>query len=244
MRVDVLGVGFDDVTVEGAVKSALEIIDGHRAAYAVTPNPEIVWMCRDDASLKQAVSEAAMVLPDGIGIILGAKVLGTPLQSKVPGIDFASQLMCALADKAGKVFLFGAKPGIAEKAAENLKAMYPGLEICGTADGYFSDDAPIIEKINAARPDLLLVCLGAPKQENWMRANAGKLDIGLMIGLGGSLDVFAGEVKRAPESFQKYGLEWLYRLIKEPKRITRMAKLPLFMLACMGQRIRGNKNAG
>ena len=111
--------------------------------------------------------------------------------------------------------------------------------MAGTSDGYFSDDAPIIEKIRAAQPDMLLVCLGAPKQELWMAKEEGKLPVGLMCGLGGSLDVFAGTVKRAPESWQRLGLEWLYRLMKEPRRIGRMMKLPLFVVEAAGERLRG-----
>jgi len=137
------------------------------------------------------------------------------------------------------LFLFGSKPGVAEKAAENLSAKYPNVKIVGTNDGYFKDDEPIIEKINAAKPDLMLVCLGAPKQEKWMQANAHRLDVGIMVGAGGSLDVFAGVVERAPEAWQKMGLEWLYRLLKEPKRIGRMMKLPKFLFAVIFSRIRG-----
>ena len=140
-----------------------------------------------------------------------------------------------MAKEERSVFLFGSKPGVAEKAEENLKRRFPGLRFAGTNDGYFKDDAPIVEKINAASPDLLLVCLGAPKQEKWMRDNAPKLDVGLMIGAGGSLDVFAGVAERAPEAWQKAGLEWLYRLMKEPKRIGRMAVLPKFLLCALFQ---------
>lgn len=117
---------------------------------------------------------------------------------------------------------------------------YPGLKISGTSDGYFKDDAVPVERINNAKPDLLLVCLGCPKQEYWMYDNLDKLDVKLMAGLGGSLDVFAGVTQRAPEKWQKLGLEWLYRLIKEPSRIKRMIKLPAFIFAAVGQRIRGN----
>ena len=137
------------------------------------------------------------------------------------------------------MYLFGAKPGVAEAAGETLKAKFPGLVISGTSDGYFSDDGPIIEKIRDATPDMLLVCLGAPKQELWMAKMAGKLPVGLMVGLGGSLDVFAGTVKRAPVAWQRLDLEWLYRLIKEPRRIGRMMKLPLFVIEAAGERLRG-----
>ena len=139
----------------------------------------------------------------------------------------------------GSVFLFGAKPGVAEQAGVNLRERYSGLKIAGTHDGYFTEDAPIVEQINQARPDMLLVCLGSPKQELWMEQYAGKLQVGLMAGLGGSLDVFAGVVERAPERWQKLGLEWLYRLMKEPKRIGRMMKLPKFALCAVKERVTG-----
>jgi N-acetylglucosaminyldiphosphoundecaprenol N-acetyl-beta-D-mannosaminyltransferase len=239
MRIDVLGVGFDDLTMTEAASRAIEIIDSGKGGYVVTPNPEIVMLARENDGLKDAVNNANLVLADGIGVIKGAKILGTPLKEKLPGIDFAQSVMAILAQRGGSVFLFGAKPGVAEAAAENLLLQHPGLNICGTNNGYFDDDAPIIEKINAAKPDLLLVCLGAPKQELWMQANCGKVSAGLMAGLGGSLDVFAGTVERAPEAWQKAGLEWLYRLLKEPKRIGRMMKLPKFLLVVIAKRFGG-----
>jgi N-acetylglucosaminyldiphosphoundecaprenol N-acetyl-beta-D-mannosaminyltransferase len=214
-------------------------MDERRAAYVVTPNPEIVMACRERAETMQAVNGADLVLPDGIGVIYGARILGTPLKSKLPGIDFITALMADMAKEGKSVFLLGAKPGVAETAAERLKVMHPGLIIAGTHDGYFKEDAPVVAAVNAAQPDLLLVCLGAPKQELWMQRNQSALRIGLMAGLGGSLDVFAGNVKRAPKAFQKLGLEWFYRLLKEPKRIGRMMKLPKFLFACIGKRLRG-----
>ena len=240
MRIDVLGVGFDNITADEAVSAAYGAVCGDApAGYAVTPNPEIVWLCRDDEALCRAVNGAFLVLPDGIGVIYGAKILGTPLKERIPGIDFITALLAKMAGAGKSVFLFGSKPGVAEAAADNLTAAYPGLVISGTCNGYFTDDGPIIEKINAASPDLLLVCLGAPKQELWMSENASRLNVRLMAGLGGSLDVFAGNVKRAPAAWQRLGLEWLYRLIKEPRRIKRMIKLPLFVLAVIIKRIRG-----
>jgi N-acetylglucosaminyldiphosphoundecaprenol N-acetyl-beta-D-mannosaminyltransferase len=239
MKIDVLGVEFDNVTMDEAVSRGAELLEGEKAAYVVTPNPEIVWLCRDDDKLKNIVNNAALCLPDGIGVIYGAKILGRPLKSKIPGIDFISALFEKAAPENKTVFLLGAKPGVAEKAAKTLEERYPGLKVCGTADGYFKDDEPIIDEINALAPDILLVCLGAPKQEYWMADNAERLNVKLMAGLGGSLDVFAGTVERAPEKWQKHGLEWLYRLKKEPKRIKRMIKLPLFIFAVIGQRLRG-----
>ena len=237
MRTDILGVGFNDVTMQQAVERACGIIDGGGKAYIVTPNPEIVWMARSDAALQETLNNAELVLPDGTGIVLAARILGTPLKERVPGVDFAAQLFMRLSGSGGSVFLFGAKPGVADAAARNLSETYPGLIIAGTADGYIKDDDLIIERINDAAPDLLLVCLGAPKQELWMAANLGRLGIRLCAGLGGALDLFAGNVKRAPALFQKLGLEWLYRLAQEPRRIKRMIKIPLFVFTVLIKRV-------
>ena len=128
---------------------------------------------------------------------------------------------------------------MAELAAANLKDAHPGLIVCGTHDGYFREDGPVVEEIRAAAADVVFVCLGAPKQELWMVEHGPATGAHLMVGLGGSLDVFAGVVERAPEGFQKLGLEWLYRLVKEPKRIGRMAKLPLVLVQAAGVRLRG-----
>ena len=240
-RIDVLGVGFDDVSIDQAVQRACNVISGGKKAYVVTPNPEIVWMCRRNEELSAAINGAGLVLPDGIGILLGARIIGKPLRNgRVTGIDFATALFEKIAETGGSVFLFGAKPSFAEEAGEKLQEKYPGLKIAGTADGYFENDEEIIETINKAKPDFLLVCLGAPKQELWMTKNLQKLNTPLCAGLGGSIDVFAGRVKRAPVVFQKIGMEWFYRLICQPSRIKRMIKLPLFVFAVIWKRIRRN----
>ena len=242
MRIDVLGIGFSDITPEEAVSQAYEIVSGGEKTYIVTPNPEIVWMARRDETLKTAVNSAGMVLPDGIGIIIGARILGTPLKGgRIPGIDFITRLFREMAETRGSVYLLGAKPGVAEEAGQRLAEQYPGLIIAGAADGYFDGDEQAVRLINASSPDLLLVCLGAPKQELWMAENIGRLKVRLCAGLGGSLDIFAGKVKRAPVFFRKLGLEWLYRLICEPRRIKRMIKLPLFVLAVARKRLFGKK---
>ena len=207
MRTDVLGIGFDDITIGQAVSRACDLMKGGGKAYIVTPNPEIVWICRRNESLRAAIKNAELVLPDGIGIILGAKILGTPISGgRVPGVDFAAALFREMAGSGKSVFLLGAKPGVADEAGNRLAGTYPGLVIAGTADGYFTEAGPVIGRINAANPDLLLVCLGAPKQELWMAENIDVLNVPLCAGLGGSLDVFAGRVKRAPVFFQRVGL--------------------------------------
>ena len=163
-KIDVLGVAFDNLTMDEAVERGWVLMKRRRAAYVVTPNPEIVMICRSDPEAAAAVAGAALTIPDGVGVIYGARVRKTPLKEKIPGIDFTTRLLERMAAKRMSVFLLGAKPGVAETAAEKLQERFPGLRIAGTNDGYFKDDAPVIEKINAAAPDLLLVCLGAPKQ--------------------------------------------------------------------------------
>ena len=230
MRIDVLGVGFDNVTMEEAVARGVELIHQKGSHYVVTPNPEIVEVCRENLAAKIAVNGADLVLPDGIGVIKGAAMLGTPLKEKTPGIEFAGHLMERMAGEGLSLYLLGAKPGVAEKAAENLRAQYPGLVIAGTHDGYFKEDGPVVEDIRQSGADVVFVCLGAPKQELWMEKNGPATGAHRLCCLGGSLDVFAGTVERAPKFWCDHGLEWFYRLCKEPKRIGRMMKLPLFLV--------------
>ena len=230
MRIDVLGVGFDNLTLKEAVEAGMDLVRAPGAHYVVTPNPEIVEVCREDPAVMDIVNRADLVLADGIGVIKGAAMLGTPLKGKVPGIEFAAGLLGKLAKEGRSVYLLGAKPGVAELAGKRLSGQYPGLKIAGTHDGYFQEDAPIVEDIRASGADVVLVCLGAPKQEKWMAKNGADTGAHLLCGLGGSLDVFAGVVERAPKFWCDHGLEWLYRLLKEPRRAGRMMKLPLFLV--------------
>ena len=240
-RIDVLGVQFDNVNMDEAVAAAWALLEQEGCKYIVTPNPEIVMSCRSDPDVAAAVAGAALAIPDGIGIIYGAKILKTPLKEKVPGCDFTLLLMERMATAGKSVYILGGKPGVADLAAEKLSAQFPALRFAGTHDGYFQDDAPVVEAINAAAPDLLLVCLGAPKQELWMHKNAPELNARLMIGAGGSVDIYAGTAQRAPEAWCNAGLEWLYRLLKEPKRIRRQMALPKFMLTVLGAAAKGGR---
>ena len=238
MRIDVLGVAFDNVTMDEAVDRALELLEQDGPHLVATPNPEIVQRAAKDPEYARVLAGADLVVPDGVGVIHAAKILGTPLKERVPGIDLAARLIAHAAGTGRRLFLLGAAPGVAEQAAVNLRAAYPGLVVCGTHDGYFQEDGPVADAIRAAGADIVFVCLGFPKQEKWIAAHGGETGARLLIGLGGALDVFSGKVERAPERFQKLGLEWLYRLVKEPSRIGRMAKLPLFLLSAAGARIR------
>jgi glycosyltransferase, WecB/TagA/CpsF family len=230
MRVDVLGVGFDNLTLDEAVARGMELVCGEGTHYVVTPNPEIVEVCRENPAARDAVNGADLVLPDGVGVVKGAAMLGTPLKEKTPGIEFAAGLMGKMAQQGKSLYLLGAKPGVAELAGQRLTQRYPGLRIAGTHDGYFKEDGPVVEAIRQSGADVVFVCLGAPKQELWMAKNGSATGAHLLCGLGGSLDVFAGVVARAPKFWSDHGLEWFYRLCKEPRRIGRMMKLPLFLV--------------
>ena len=231
MKQDILGLHFDNVTMEQALAMGEAFLDGDRPAVVVTPNAEIAYDASRDPDFCALLNRADLMLPDGAGVVLAAKLRKTPLQGKVAGIDFARNLLPIFARRGTRLYLLGSKPGVAEQAAEKMRELAPGLVICGTADGYFREEAPVIEKINASGAEALFVCLGAPKQEKFMLDHRDELPtVRLMAGLGGSLDGFAGNVKRAPQWMIRMNLEWLYRLGKEPKRIGRMTRLPKYVL--------------
>lgn len=239
MRVEVMSIPFDSVTMEEALQAAFRLMERKAGAYCVTPNAEMVYEAQRDDSLRQYLCQADLVLPDGAGVVLGAKILSTPVKEKVAGIEFGEQLMKRFAGTEKTVYFLGGKPGVAEQAAKKLQEKYPGLRIVGTRDGYFTDEEKEIALINEASPDLLLVCLGFPKQESFMYHHRNEVKVGLMAGLGGSLDIYAGVSERAPQWMINLSLEWLYRLIREPKRIGRVMRLPKFLLMVIARRLKG-----
>ena len=239
MKLDIMGLQFDNVTMDEAAARAEKILAGEKTCYVVTPNAEIAYEALHDEKLRALINDADLVLPDGAGVVLASKLLKTPLKQKVAGVDFADRLLSVLEKTGGGLFLLGSKPGIAELAAQKMTGKHPKLRICGMNDGYFKDEAPVIARINEARADVVFVCLGAPKQERFMHDHRAELNVRLMIGLGGSLDGFAGTVRRAPKWMIRLQLEWLYRLLREPSRIGRMMRLPKFVFAAW--RARGKK---
>ena len=234
-------ISFDNITMEQAVGTAMGHIAARSRCRVVTPNAEFALEAKKNPRFLNILNTSQLVLADGISVVLASKIIGDPMQGRVTGVGFAQALAAAMAKEGRSIYLLGAKPGVAEQAAEKLLQTYPGLKIAGTHDGYFKEEGPVVAAINAAKPDALLVCLGAPKQEYFMEDHDADLEVPVMAGLGGSMDVLAGNVQRAPEFFQKYGLEWLYRLCKEPQRWRRMIKLPLYLWDAVIWRIKGGK---
>lgn len=242
-KINIRGVYFDDVDMNEAVARCDELINSSDTPHTVhTPNAEIVQLCIEKPEHYELINSASLIIPDGAGVILAAKLLKTPLtKGKVAGVELGDNLARLASEKGYSIFLLGGKPAnaeegtpcVAEEAARKLAEKYPGLKVAGTNDGYFKDDAAIIEKINASGADILYVCTGVPRQEKWMAAHRSELKVKLMLGLGGSLDIYSGMSKRAPKIFIKLGLEWLYRLLKEPWRLGRMMKLPKFVLGTL-----------
>lgn len=239
MKTDIMGLQFDNITMEEALDAAKALLQGEHAARVVTPNAEIAYEALHDENTRTLLNSAELMLPDGAGVVLASKILKTPLKQKVAGVDFADGLLGVLETTGQSLYLLGSKPGVGELAAQKMMQKHPRLRIAGIADGYFQDEAPVIDKINASGADVLFVCLGAPKQEQFMARHQKALHVKLMAGLGGSLDSFAGTVKRAPKWMIRLNLEWLYRLIKEPKRFKRMLRLPKYLWAVVCKRIRG-----
>ena len=239
VKTDVLGVLYDNVTMQEALERGAALLEADAPAYCVTPNAEMAYEALHDEAFRAVLNGASLVLPDGAGVVLGAKILKTPLKQKVAGIEFAQNLLPILEETGKRLFLLGSKPGVAELAAEKMLQKHPKLCVCGTMDGYFKDDSEAVARINAARADVVFVCLGAPKQEYFMQKHAPELNVHLMIGLGGTLDGIAGTVKRAPQWMIRLQLEWLYRLIKQPSRLGRMMRLPKFVFAAIKKRMKG-----
>lgn len=238
-KVNILGVKVDSLTMAEATERVKDFLDGDvRGRVIYTPNSEIIMAAKEEPSFKDVLNSADLVVPDGIGVVKAGKILGKPIPERVGGFDLTCSVMPYLNSTGKRLFIFGGKPGVADKAAENLSKEYPGIVMAGTNDGYFKEDGPIIEKIAAAAPDYLMVCLGAPKQEKWIFENKDKLNAKVIIGAGGSADVFAGTMNRAPEFFIKHNLEWLYRIVKG-KRFKRSFKLVSFGMAVYASKFSG-----
>lgn len=239
-KINVLGIHYNNVTIDEAADEIYSLVKLHKGGYVVTPNAEIAEESFKQPELKKAICEASVVLPDGAGVVLASKILSTPLVARAAGFDVSKVLLKKLAENQNRLFILGSNPGTADVAAENIKRDYPGIIICGTHHGYFKDDAEVIHLIKEAEPDVIFVALGYPRQEIFMKNHHSEFN-GVMLGVGGSVDVFAGFVKRSPDFFIKHNIEWLYRLGCQPSRFIRMLKLPKYILRAVFWKISGTK---
>jgi len=230
-KVDVLGIQFNNVTMQEAIEMCDGFLKRDMGNLVVTPNPEIVMKAKDDEEYKEIINSAELVIPDGIGIIKAGNILKTPLKERVAGYDLICNLLEKYSDGSASFYFWGSKPGYAAEAKERIEVQYPNIKILGTHTGYFTpeEEKEIISEIRTLRPDILLVGVGFPKQEKIIHQYQKEGFFKIGIGCGGSIDVLAGRVKRAPKLFIKLHLEWFYRLLKEPTRFKRMLVLPKFM---------------
>ncbi|MEW5763105.1 MAG: WecB/TagA/CpsF family glycosyltransferase [Bacillota bacterium] len=240
-RITLLGAPVDAVTLEEAVERVAALVRAGGAHQVLTLNPEYVYRALREPVLLEIAHSASLVTADGIGIVWAARVLGEPLPERVTGIDLVLALAARAPREKWRVFLLGARPGVAQQAAANLAARFPGLDVAGTHHGYFTsrEETGVLARIRAARPDILFVGLGAPKQEMWIARHLRALGVPVAVGVGGSFDVLAGRVKRAPAFLRRLHLEWLGRLLYEPRRWRRMLVLPKFAGVVLLERLRG-----
>ncbi len=224
-------------TAKEALDIALRLIDGSRAAQIVTINPEMINLSFKDDNFASLLNEADLLLPDGVGIKLALMIMGEK-SNRIPGVDFSYKLLQACEKSGVTVAFVGTTSEILNKAVENIKSKMPDLKIVYTQDGFFENEAKVYEELKSVSPGLVLVALGSPKQEFFIQKAKKVLKTGLLIGVGGSFDVWSGVVKRAPRIYQKLGLEWLYRTISQPQRFKRIfPALPLFLLKVLKSRL-------
>lgn len=238
--IKIFGINIYNISMEETCNLLDEYLSGDIIKAIYTPNTEIVMIAKDDNQLKELINNGDLIIPDGIGLIYGSRIKKKPLKERVTGFDTSIKLLEKANDKGYSLYLLGGKDGVAKKASENIKKQYPNIDIKGYHHGYFKgshlgikdseEEKVIIEEMNRLAPDIIFVGLGFPKQELWIDSNKSRIKGKVIIGNGGVMDILAGNSKRAPEFYQKFGLEWLYRLIKEPSRIKRQILLPKFLL--------------
>ena len=229
-KINILGIPFVDTTKKEFVSHVLTLATSNKEPISiVTANPEIVMLTKENAQYAQYVQQSTYVVADGIGVVIGSKILGSPLRERIPGYELVHAFMKNADVNKNRFFFYGGKPGIAEAAAKKAIALYPHINIVGTADGYGDRDA-VATQAASSKPDFIFIATGAPKQEEWIASHRHQFEHCVMMGVGGSLDVLSGNVRRAPQLFIKLNLEWFYRLITQPTRIKRMMKIPLFLL--------------
>jgi N-acetylglucosaminyldiphosphoundecaprenol N-acetyl-beta-D-mannosaminyltransferase len=239
----ILSIPFTETNMKETVSWADERIEKDLPAFIVTANPEIVMQANKNSDYHQAVSSADLITPDGIGIVYASRIMGRPLTERVAGYDMLHGLLKHREGKevSTKVFLLGGTKDVVKAAGENLAKQYDHVQITGVHHGYFEknseEEKAIVKRVSREKPDLLLVGVGCPKQEEFIHRYRNQLNATVMIGVGGSFDILSGRICRAPHLFQKLGLEWFYRLLCDPRRIKRQMDLPIFAFLVIKERL-------
>jgi N-acetylglucosaminyldiphosphoundecaprenol N-acetyl-beta-D-mannosaminyltransferase len=237
--VDILGIPVDNIVMDEALASIKRFLENNKIHTVYTPNSEIMMAAQKDKYLKDILVKGDMLIADGAGVVLASKILGYRLPQRIAGFDLVNNIFQMSSGTKIKFFLLGSKPGVAEEAAANIINNYKYAEVSGCHHGYFSkeEENDIIHRINLSGAEILLVALGAPRQEKWIHDNKDRLKVKICIGVGGTLDVLAGKATLAPVFFRENGLEWLYRLVKEPWRFRRMLGIPQFLILALYKRL-------
>ncbi|MBN2851765.1 MAG: WecB/TagA/CpsF family glycosyltransferase [Clostridia bacterium] len=237
MKVNVLGTLVDNITREQAKSTFFAFLSSGKTNTIYTPNAEICMEAYQNSTFREVLNRGTLVIPDGQGVVLASRILKTPVKEKVGG--FKLTLSIFESNQKVSCYLLGSKPGVTDKAVKIINEKYKNITICGHRNGYFSEkDIPgIIDDINQSHAQFLMVGLGAPKQEIFIDQHQDQINCAVIMGVGGSIDVIAGEVKKTPDIFVKLSLEWFHRLITQPKRLKRMLKIPVFLLICLKKRI-------
>jgi len=242
-RVRILDVPVDNVDMSFCLKYISALIEKKtNGNYILAINPEKVITLQKEFHLKQVFENAALLIPDGIGVVLAMRWLFSLPAKRVPGADLMRNICKVAANKGYRIFIYGSKEAINKRAKEKLKFLYPGISIVGRCNGYIQKERmdKLINDINSSEADILFVGLGSPKQEKWVQEYLPKLNVKVCQGVGGTLDTITGDTKRAPWYFQKAGVEWFYRLIKDPKRFRRQAILPVFTIRVIKEKLKGH----
>jgi N-acetylglucosaminyldiphosphoundecaprenol N-acetyl-beta-D-mannosaminyltransferase len=239
----ILGVRVDDVTNRETLDLLESFIRSGGKHQVATVNPEFIMEAQRNPAFLRTLNDTSLSFPDGIGVIHASRIYGVPFRERVAGVDIVERFAAIAAEKGYTLFFLGAAPGVADQAADILRSRHPGLAVVGTYGGSPSPDEEeeICGRINAIRPDVLLVAYGAPRQDLWISRNLGKLNVSVAIGIGGTFDFITGKAVRAPGWMRGIGLEWLHRLLLEPRRWRRMLALPRFAVRCAVDRIRQNR---
>ncbi len=231
-RIEILGLPIDQVTMKETLAQIEQFIASDRCNLIITADASGLVQAQTDPYFQQLFAKAALITPDSAGVLWAAKRFGTPLKERVSGVDIVQEVCRISADKGYRIYFLGAAPGVAELAAEKLRLRFPGCNIVGARHGYFppESDSVVAQEVAETKPDVLFVAMGIPRQEKFIEATSEIIGAKVAMGVGGSFDVFSGKVRRAPKLFQRMRMEWLWRLLQNPKKIGKVMLLPRFVM--------------